>query len=152
MRAQTFKLPKLSIIFVLLSIFTVVAHYSDFREPLNKEKVILAIRREITQKTIRRISLLQGGRAGDIGYYFVEFEPEGYRVVINDSRFSLYDESIVRFKKRMDMESPLTLIGHIYQYRTAPLRYKSTLGLKVRSLFNMIFSIRTREQRFWDSL
>jgi hypothetical protein len=134
-----------------LIIYIIIAHYVDLREPLNKEKVFLAIQRGITEKTIKRITLVKGGIAGDIGYYFIEFEPEGYRVVINDARFSLYDKTL-RYRKTVNMGSPITLLGHVYEHQIYPLSYQSTSLLKIRSLFNLIFCIKTKEQLFWDTL
>jgi hypothetical protein len=128
-----------------------MAYHADLREPLSKEKVFWAIRMNVTEKTIKRISLMQNWRSGDIGYYFVEFEPEGYRVVINDARFSIFDEAIGG-RKTLDMGSHLTLLGHIFEYQTAPLRYRNTMWLKMRSLFNLIFNIKTKEQTFWNGI
>jgi hypothetical protein len=136
-------------VFLISLIFVAIAYRTDLREPLSKEKVFWAIRMNVTEKTIKRISLMQDWRAGDIGYYFVEFEPEGYRVVINDARFSLFDGAIGG-RKTVDMGRPLILVGHIFEYQTAPLRYRSTMRLKMRSLFNLIFNIKTKEQTFWD--
>jgi hypothetical protein len=136
---------------VILVLFAAIANRVDLREPLDKEKVRLAIQKEFPEKTIKRISLMQGGRVGDIGYYFVEFEPKGYRVVINDARFSLFDKTIKgnRYQEK-GWNSNLTLVGHIWQYRTSPVRYRSTLRLKMKSLLDLIFNVKNKNQLFWD--
>ena len=79
------------LILMIPFIYNYITSVPDLREPLNKDQIYMAVNDHLASfnqdRRVKRISLRQGGLAGDLGYYFVELEPFGYLITINDARF-----------------------------------------------------------------
>jgi hypothetical protein len=143
----------LSVVFLICS-SCLVYYYSgvlDLREPLTKKQVERAFRCLMpSEYEIKRISLYQGGYAGNIGYYFIEVNPPGiYIIVANDKRYS------INFPHNM-FDLDLMLFDYISRSSritggsSLGYRFNSTRLLNFKSLFTNILKIKSKSQVFWE--
>jgi hypothetical protein len=117
----------------------------DFPEPLRKDQVLKAITSRLSdKKTVKRISLIKGYKAGDLGFYFVELRPSGYFIVIADARFFIEDGEYG--------ERSLVFFEYMLTYsKLFPHQYQSTLRLRCNSFLNKLLLRKTAQQLFWQT-
>jgi hypothetical protein len=105
---------------------------------------------------IKRISLYQGGYAGDIGYFFIETNPYGQHIIVtNDARYSI--EYPLRWSS-WDYGSYSMLFDYIFLSGNRPVTGGSSLGyrcnstrwLNFKSLLKNILGIKSKSQIFWE--
>jgi hypothetical protein len=137
---------------LLVALFTVLSivpvgiaiNRADFSEPLSKKQVELAVL-ENFGKSIRRISFLKGGGAGDIGYFFVELEPNGYVVVNGDARLLPFIES--NYKEKLNFSD--YFLRRTSKYPFSQMSVQTTFPLQWESFKNCIFRRKNIHQIFW---
>ena len=132
------------------------------REPLSKDQVYRAVNDFLESndqnRRVKRISLYKSSIAGKLGYYFVELEPAGYIVTINDARFYIgekTEESLRDGYYKPDI--PLNFFEFMLTRRTGPsgifrLRYIDVdlFPVDLRSIFHKIIFLKTPQQKFWQ--
>jgi hypothetical protein len=140
---------------ILLVVFFIIAfatlaigmtmRYADFSEPLTKKQVELAVLDNFG-RSIKRISFLKGGGAGDIGYFFVELEPSGYVIVNGDSRLPPFIES--SYKEKLNFSD--YFLQRTIRYPTRQLSVETGYSLQWESLKSRILRRKNERQIFWE--
>ena len=156
--------PKTKIIFTYsLNIFiylVIIFFVKDFREPLTEGQVKQAVEEYyFDTHTVRRISLYQGKPAGQLGYFFVELNPKGYIIIVNDARFPLDHVFSLKQSKNFryyDLESENNFVQFMVDRPQRPPqkllwpRFNSSIKLDIISLINKIFRVKTHTEIFWE--
>ena len=131
----------------------------DLREPLTKEQVRKAASEYFQEThTVKKISLYMGKPAGKLGYFFVELNPTGYIVIVNDARFPIDHAFSLKqteyFKYFHDLESDRNFVEFMLDRPRGPSRildpkFNSSVKLDFFSLIYRILGIKTRSEIFW---
>jgi hypothetical protein len=119
---------------------------ADLQQPLTKSQVCKAVTELLRyERTVKRLSLMRDGKAGDLGYFFVELYPKGFMIIIADARFPpVRDDSFLRKDK--------TYAFHEYflDFKNHPLVFQSNAYLKITTLLNKLIGRKTRAEIYWD--
>jgi hypothetical protein len=149
------------LVFMISIFFTVGIYKLDFDEHLTKEQVQKAVEERFSnQHVIRRISFRKGGLAGDVGFYFVEFDSNNYIIIVDDARLPITWSlgSLSRpeyFMEGRPLSNILTFIEYYDHHfnRGAYMggyRKNKTWSLQYESLLNFLLGKKNENQLFWE--
>jgi hypothetical protein len=122
----------------------------NFAAPLDAQQVRFGISNylasEMPDKSIRKIVEQRGGYAGDIGFFFVQLEPNGALIVPADMRFGVQklnlkegeDNHFLTFYKK-------NMRGRTIHY----FKYTTSSKMKIEGLRNWFLRRKNTNQQFW---